>query len=357
MPVATISHPPATRRPWEENHQDLGGFPVHFENGSCRLDAFLENTHTDALTVVHKNRRIWTWQAAHYDDSKPHILLSISKSVTGILAGILEDLGLVNPDDPITRYVSEVRHGVYAQCTVRNLLDMTVSLDFEENYTDPKSEYVEYRKATCWNPVDQSNPGPGLEAFLSCLKSTGRTHGSSFLYRSPNTDMLGLVLEKAGGGPFAQLLSECLWKPLGAREPGYVTLDRHGRSRAAGGVCIHLDDLVRLGQLFLDRGQAVGRRVVSENWILDTFRNGDRKAWKNGNYAHRIPGGAYRNQWYRSGDESGSLCARGIHGQQLYINPATQTVIGRLASHPQPICDPVTDACFRTYGLIARELG
>ena len=85
--------------------------------------------------------------------------------------------------------------------------------------------------------------------------------------------------------------------------------------------------------------------------------NGDRQAWLRGNYAQRMPDGKYRNNWYQSGDQDGTLTARGIHGQQLYINPKRSTVIARFSSHPDPLNDAVTDACLGAFQKIALELG
>jgi CubicO group peptidase (beta-lactamase class C family) len=330
---------------------------VDTPGGRSTLEHLLELSCSDALMVVHNGRKVFEWHAPHFDPSLSHILFSISKSVTAMLAGILEAEGVVQSEMPVSHYLPGAVNSVYGNCSVRNLLDMTVALDFEENYSDPESEYMLYRQATTWNPVDQVNPGLSLEEFLYSLRQSDSPHGNSFLYRSPNSDMLGLVLECAAGQPFADLLCSRLWQPAGMRKDAYVTLDRCGVARAAGGICITLEDFARIGQLFLNNGEAMGCQVVPAEWIEDTMNNGDREAWIRGNYAHRMPDGKYRNKWYQSGDDDGSISGRGIHGQQLYINPARAIVIARFSSQPDPLNDALTDACFAAFRKIALELG
>src|SRR5690606_5744822 len=103
--------------------------------------------------------------------------------------------------------------------------------------------------------------------------------GRRFYYASPNTDLLGLVVERAAGRRYYRYLAERLWRPMGARGAAYVTVDRVGMARAAGGVCMTTRDLARLGQLVLDGGRnRDGVQVVPQGWIEDMRSNGDRQA-------------------------------------------------------------------------------
>ena len=144
---------------------------------------------------------------------------------------------------------------------------------------------------------------------------------------------------------------------MGAQTDGYVTVDNHGLARAAGGICVTLSDLARVGQLMLHRGAAGGCQVVAESWVEDTWTDGSQDAWLRGNYAHKLPHGRYRNQWYQAGDEDRCLHARGIHGQLLYINPAREVVNARISSQPDPLDDAMTAEVLAAFGQIARSLG
>lgn len=357
MPTAKIEPATSGCRPLEKNIQDLQHIQVESPHGACSLNELLEWNHVDTFLVLHREKIVTEWCAPHYNASGHHILFSVSKSMTGLLAGILEQEGLIDSEAPVADFVRLPKSCAYSDCTIRHLLDMSVALEFEENYTDRSSEYVKYRIATGWNPADQDHPDQGLQSFLYGLKKSSEEHGHLFLYRSPNTDMLGLVLEKAAGLPLADLFSHFLWQPMGAESDAYISLDRYGAARAAGGVCVTVHDLARIGQLFLDHGQANGNDVITPAWLHDTCNNGNRRAWDRGNYKHKLPNGNYRNQWYQIGDEDGSMSARGIHGQLLYINPARSVVIVKLASQPEPLNDSLTASFFTAFDKIAKTLG
>ena len=121
----------------------------------------------------------------HADAARePHILFSVSKSLTGALAGCLVADGLLDVEAPVKLYVPEVDGSAYGDATVRHVLDMTVSLDFEENYLDQTGAFALYRMATGWNPT--SKPAD-LKSFLVELGRLSRPHGQRFAYRSPNS--------------------------------------------------------------------------------------------------------------------------------------------------------------------------
>ena len=137
-----------------------------------------------------------------------HILFSVSKSVTGTLAGILVEEGKLDPEAPVVTYLPEVENSAYRDATVRHVLDMTVDLDFVEDYSDTKGDFARYRVSTGWNPPNPDLGHEGLHAFLATVKPAQSRHGETFYYASPNSDLLGWLLERVGGMTFAKLLSE-----------------------------------------------------------------------------------------------------------------------------------------------------
>ena len=297
--------------------------------------SFLTRSSTDALTVMKGGKIVGDWFAPHMAFGARHIVFSISKSITAILAGILEGEGVLDPNAPVATYVPEAKGSAYGDATVQHVLDMTVSVDIEESYTDPDSAYGRYRKATLWNP------GGGSETLFSFLMSLPRLdgpHGETFRYRSPNSDLLGVVLERASGQRFADLMREKLWAPLGARSVAAITVDMVGQARTAGGISMTPRDLARIGEMMRQGGVAGGRRVVPEEWVRDTVETGgDRQAWRRGAMLFLFPGGRYRNKWYQVGD--GAFCAIGIHGQWLYVDPKSEVVIAKMSSQPEPVED------------------
>jgi len=332
-----------------EASDDLLRQPAGTGAGSETVEAFLERSHADALTVMKGGRFVADWSAPHMDFGARHIVFSISKSLTAVLAGILEGEGVLDPDAPVTQYVPEVKGSAYEDARLRHVLDMTVAVDIEESYLDPDSPYGRYRKATLWNPGGGSE---SLLGFLATLPRLDGPHGEIFRYRSPNSDLLGIVVERAGGRRFAELMGEKLWRPLGAYADASVTVDMEGTARAAGGISATARDLARVGEMMRQGGMANGRRLVPEAWVRDTSATGgDAAAWRRGTMAFLFPEGRYRNKWYQAGD--GAYCGIGIHGQWLFVEPKREVVIVKMSSQPEPVDDALDQQCIAFFRRLA----
>lgn len=296
----------------------------------------LPATSTDAFIVLRRGRIAKEWYGPGMDATTHHIVFSVSKSICGALAGIVAERGLLDAEAPVTRYVPELAGSVYASCTVRHLLDMSVGIRFDEDYDDPNGDVARYRNAVGWDPIPPGQKASDLRSFLKLQSSDGQPHGSLFHYVSTNTDVLGWVIERACRRPYAEVLGEYLWRPLGAERGGYITVDVQQAMRAAGGVCVTPRDLARFGEMMRRRGIADGRQVVPGWWIDDINTAGDAEAWARSDFADIFAGASYRSQWYRIDRARGVLAAFGIHGQWIYIHPDAELVIIRMASEATP---------------------
>ena len=97
----------------------------------------IADTWTDAVVVLHDGRIVFE---SYFNGMRgdPHLLMSVTKSVVGCVAGILVEQGLLDPDQPATAYVPEVAGSGYDGATVRHLLDMRTGVAFREEYTNPR---------------------------------------------------------------------------------------------------------------------------------------------------------------------------------------------------------------------------
>jgi CubicO group peptidase (beta-lactamase class C family) len=332
---------------------------IQFEDQDGRertLGEVLESTWTRGLVVLRGGRLVAERYGEGYDGTRPHILFSVSKSVTAALAGVLVDRGELDPDSAVTRYLPEVAASAYGDCSVRHVLDMTVNSSFVEDYNDWSGDYGRYRRATLWNP---SEPGvdPGtLHGFLAGMPRAPGPHGEVFRYLSPNTDLLGWVLERAAGRSFAALLSELVWQPIGTEAAAVVTVDREGTARTAGGLCVLPRDLARFGEMMRCDGVAQGHRVLPAWWVSDILEGGDSAPWHRGAMSYLFPAGRYRTQWYQVGNASGAFCAIGIHGQWLWIDLAREVVIAKVSAQPDPTSDAIDLALIRAFDALAAAL-
>ncbi|WP_315925511.1 serine hydrolase [Mesorhizobium sp. SP-1A] len=349
VPSAGIEASPASTETPVQDFGALLGENVSVAGKPETVLDFLKRSDTDALAAMKGGRFVGDWFAPHMEFGARHLIFSISKSLTAIMAGIAEGEGLLDPDAPVTDYIPEAAGSAYGDATVRHVLDMTVALDFEEAYLDPDSAFARYRKATLWNPGGGEQ---SLSAFLMTLPKLDEPHGEIFRYRSPNSDLLGLLVERSTGRRFAELVSEKLWMPIGATGEGAITVDMEGSPRTAGGVSVTPRDLARVGEMMRQGGMANGRRVVPEAWVRDTVTGGSSAAWQRGSMAFLFPQGRYRNKWYQDGH--GAFCGIGIHGQWLYVDPARETVIVKMSSQPVPVDDPLDLEIVAFLGQLSR---
>jgi CubicO group peptidase (beta-lactamase class C family) len=307
--------------------------------GSISFDAFLSYTSTDGIVILHRGRIVHESFRNGMQPETPHILMSVSKSILGLLAGALAKSGALDAASLVTDTIPELRDTGYAGTTIRQLLDMRAGVAFDEDYDATTGPMVAYRRATGWNPVEPGEPPRDLRSFYRQMRARRGPHGAIFDYVSPNTDLLGWVIERSTGRRYAELMSELLWRPMGAARSAYITVDRLGAPRCAGGMCATIRDLARVGQLIVEGGSREGREVVPTDWIEDIVRNGDADAWAAGNLAHYFPHRAmhYRSQWYVARDTAPLLMALGIHGQHLFVDREREIVIAKVSSQPLPL--------------------
>ncbi|WP_226951233.1 serine hydrolase domain-containing protein [Rhizobium terrae] len=297
------------------------------------IQQFLVESETNALTIMRDGRFIAEWHAPHFAAEKPHIIFSITKSVTGLLAGILVERGALSLDETVATYIPDAVASAYGDLPVRDLLNMTVAVDFNETYLDKTGDYDRYRRAMLWNPERPGEPTPTLRELVCSLPRAARDHGSHHAYQSPNADMAGLVVEAASGKRYAELLETEIWKPMGAHSDAFLTVDRAGNPRASGGLSMTARDLARLGELV----RTGGNGALPDALVASLWAGGDRDVWARGEQRLLYPGGSYRYFWYETG--TGALAGMGIHGQQIWIDKASGTVIVRMASESLPVND------------------
>ena len=337
IPTANIAAS-GPARALETSLEEIGHIGFHGHNGEpTTVGQALRATHTDAFVVLRRGRIAMEWYGHGMSAATPHIVFSVSKSICGTLGGILVDHGLLDPDDGVTDYIPELASSVYAGCTIRHLLDMAVGIAFNEDYEDPRGDVVRYRHAAGWDPLPAGEAPIDLRSFLAQQKPDGAKHGEVFHYVSTNTDVLGWVYERACDQAYADILSGYLWSPLGAEHDAYITVDARDAMRAAGGICVTPRDLARFGEMIRRRGVVDGRQVVPGAWIDDINECGDPEAWARSELADMFPEASYRSKWYRIDRARGVLCARGIHGQWIYIHPEAELVIVRMASEATPL--------------------
>ena len=325
---------------------------------NLNISKIMDETETDAIVITKDNDILFEKYNNKMMKSSPHILFSVSKSILGLLVGSLVESKELKEDDLVIKYIPELDGTAYSDATIRDLLDMRVGVKFDEDYTAVSGPIVNYRYAANWNPVPEGVEAGDLRSFMSSLTERDGKHGGRFHYVSPNTDLMAWVCERATGVRYAELLSERLWTPIGAEYSGYITVDRIGAARAAGGVCFTARDLARVGLLIANNGYANGKQIISETWIDDIVNNGSDDAWKKregmdefGNMPMH-----YRSFWYVQKDGDPLVHGLGIHGQYLFIDPKLNLSISWFSSDNEATGSNYISKVMNAVKLIRNEL-
>ena len=300
----------------------------------------LADTYTDAYLVLQDGALVNEWYGPLGAPDLTHALMSVSKSVVGCVAAVLIDRGQLDPDSEITAYVPELRSSGYAGATVRHVLDMRSGVRFLEEYANPQADIRRLDDWIGWPP--SAGGEKGLYRFLATLPAEA-PHGSRFLYRSAESDVLGWACERAAGQPMAELIASLIWQPMGAEHDADLISDGLGTAVHDGGLCATARDVARFGQLLLDGGAVPDgtkgtRRVVPPGWFRQAWAvdSDVRGAFAASPAELAFPGGWYRNQfWFRPGAYGDVLLCLGIYGQMVHVSRRTRTVCVKFSTWPQ----------------------
>jgi len=240
---------------------------------------------------------------------------SIAKSITSTLVGAaMKDGAIKSLDDPVTRYIADLKGSAYDDVTVRQLLTMTSGVKWNEDYTDMNSDVARMYALP---------PDPGVDMTVSYVRTLPRESppGTKWVYKTAETNLVGVLVMEATGKPLAEYLSEKIWRPYGMERDAEWMVDDIGHEQ--GGCCLAMTarDLARFGQFIADGARIGGAPIVPDDWLAEATRP-------------QVPGVGYGYQWWTRGD--GTFEGRGIYGQTLHIDPARRLVIVIDSAAPQP---------------------
>ena len=322
------------------------------------LDKVMEETETDALVIAKDDTILFEKYNNGMSENSPHILFSVSKSILGLIVGALIESRTLKESDLIIKFIPELKMTAYSDATIRDLLDMRVGVKFDEDYTATTGPIINYRYAANWNPVPAGIEAGDLKSFMETLNDRDGKHNGRFHYVSPNTDLLAWVCERASGMRYSDLLSDLLWTPLGAESSGYITVDRLGGMRAAGGVCFTARDLARIGLMIANYGYANNKQIIPEVWINDIIKNGSNSAWEKrigmdefGNMPMH-----YRSFWYVQKNGDPLIHGLGIHGQYVFIDPKLNLSVAWFSSDNDATGSPCISKVLETINFLRDTL-
>jgi CubicO group peptidase (beta-lactamase class C family) len=334
MPTVAVSRGAEPARPLERAIDERLG-AVEFTplggDETMTWDEAFDANYTDGVIVLHQGRVVHERTSGCLDERGMHGAMSVTKSLTGLLAEALVAEGALDEDALVREVVPELEGSAFGDATVRQVMDMTTGLSYSEDYADPEADVWRYGAASSTLPKPEDYDGPrGYFEFLTTVEPEGE-HGETFGYKTPNADALGWIVARTTGRSVSELLSERVWSRIGAEREAYYTVDGLGTPFAGGGFNATLRDMARLGQLMLDEGRVGDEQVIPAEAVASIAGGGDPEAFAKAGY-DLLPGWSYRGMWWVT--DHGAYAARGVHGQTIYVDPDAEMVIARFSSHP-----------------------
>lgn len=293
----------------------------------------LSANYTDGMLILHRGKIVYERYFGCLDETGKHGAMSMTKSLTGLLAEILVAEGQLDDTAMVSSIIPELADSAFGNATVRQVMDMTTGLAYSEDYSDPDADIWKYSAAASPLPKPSGYRGPdGYFEYLQTVRPEG-AHGDAFHYKTINTDALGWIVARVSGRSVDELLSERIWRRMGAEQDGYMTIDSKGTPFAGGGLSAGLRDLGRIGLVMLNEGEINGHRLFPSQAVASIRSGGSKEAFAKAGYK-TLEGGSYRGMWWLLHNENEAFAARGVHGQTIYIDPAADMVIVRFASFP-----------------------
>ena len=356
IPTSPIYNNPDKKVILQKQLIDIDDLVIDHKNTSYKLKEIFKICDTDAFLVMHKGKIKFEFYDKFTRFNTPHIIFSVSKSLTSLLTGILVEKKVININNYISHILPETKGTAYEDATVRNVLDMSIASGFIEDYTGQAEIFKKYRSSTGWDlpETNSTQTVKGLHDFLSSMPKSNQKHGKKYHYCSPHSDLLGWIIERASGENYSKIMADLLFKKAGMNHEANVTVDKWGASRAAGGISVSPYDLLLISELVRNHGSNKNGQVIPASWIEDFVNNKNNNSYLNQDNLERFPKGNYRSKWYQTGFKDNEYCAIGIHGQNIWINPQKEITIVRMSSASDPINIKTEELMFSVFDEISK---
>ena len=302
------------------------------------VDAYMAGQRSAALIVLHDGKLRLERYGLDFDAAGRWTSFSVAKSITSTLVGAaLKDGHIRSMDDKVSDYIPEMKGSAYDDVSIRQLLTMTSGVKWNEDYADPNSDVARF---------NNHKPEEGVDALVSYMRKLPREvpPGTRWLYSTGETNLVGILVNRAVKKPLADYLSEKIWKPAGMEQKATWILSKTGQE--ISGCCIQAAprDFARFGQFILGGAAVGGKSIVPDGWLEQATTT-------------RVPigqpGRGYGYQWWTY--ESGAFTARGIFGQGIFIDPKRKLVIASNGDWGGGARDPVASAAREAFYLAVQK--
>ncbi|MEM9992280.1 MAG: serine hydrolase, partial [Bacteroidota bacterium] len=312
---------------------------------------FLAGSTTTGLLVLQNDSIRFEQYYQGNTPSTANISWSMAKSFISALVGIAVEEGHIQHVLlPIEHYVPELKGTAYEGVRIKDILQMSSGVKFDEDYEDFYSDINRWGRGFAL--------GSSQDDFAATLERE-RPAGTYNHYVSINTHVLGMLVARATGRTVTKYMQEKFWNPVGMEHGGYWVTDDEGVEVALGGLNTSLRNFAKIGSVYLNQGQWRGKQIVPAAWV---------KVSLTPDAPHLMPGDnpnstrtyGYGYQWWLPQSTQGEFMAQGVYNQNIYVNPTTRTVIVKLSANAR-YNDPTylpsrTSTALALYRRVAQDL-
>ena len=304
----------------------LSSVKYDVDGKSYDLYDFMALDSITALLVLKDGKVAYeTYQRGNTEKTR-WMSMSVAKSITSTLAAIAMKEGLIaGLDSSVADYVPVLKGSAYDGVTIRDVLMMSSGVQWNETYTDPKSD----RRALLKSQISQE-PGSAMKLMASLPRAA--EPGTVNNYSTGETQVLGEIVRGAIKKPLAEYLSEKIWVPFGMEADANWWLDSpDGHEIGGSGISATLRDYGRFGLFFLNEGKIDGASILPAGWTKEASLPTKLKDGSKLDYGYM-----WWTGWTEPSIADGAYAAIGIQGQNIYINPAKNVVIVTFGAQPKP---------------------
>ena len=296
-----------------------------FEGEEKQIIESIDYFNTDGLMILKDGELHYENYWNENKETSRHIIWSVSKSFLSALVGIALDEGLIEDiNDPIIKYLKDFKDTRYEGVSIKNLLQMSSGIEFNEDYGDPDSDINRYGRVTA--------TGTSQREFAKTLKNS-REPGTYNHYISLDSQMLGMLVAEVSNMSVKEYLHEKIWSKIGMQDDAFYLTDKQEIEMSLGGLNVTLRDMAKFGQLYLNKGKWNGNQIVPSEWVANSTIPLDKHVQPNAGDEFSSDAWGYGYQWWVPGPEVSDYTAHGIYNQFIYINPKSKVVIAKTSSN------------------------
>ena len=288
---------------------------VTWQGSKVKWQEFLDKSYTNALLILRNGVITYQYYKDGFTPTTRLPSYSVGKTMTSIITGQLIAAGKLKESDTFVQYFPEYKTGgSFDKITIQQLLDMQSGVGVSDNYpTGPSGWGV---------AIAQMYATTDVNWFMKHNRKMAFEPGTQMIYRSVDTQMLGMIIKKVTGMRIADYFSKNVWQPIGALTPATWNVDRVGGTEKTF-CCFNAaaPDYAKVGLMILNNGMVGDKHIIDANWVKRLATPvGTIDDWGYGAYMwHPFPGTSTMD---------------GLHGQYVFIDPKTRTVIVKLSDVP-----------------------